>query len=47
VRLLPNAAEFEFSRGIVHVNDTEGFNDRVRRTVVGIFHHISQKHASV
>lgn len=34
----------EYVRGIVHSNSAEGFNDRVRRTVVGVFHHISQKH---
>jgi hypothetical protein len=27
------------------VNSAEGFNDRVRRTVAGVFHHISQKHS--
>lgn len=27
----------EFVRGIVHANSTEGFSDRVRRTVVGVF----------
>lgn len=34
----------ELVRGIVHVNSAEGFNDRVRRTVVGVFHHVSPKH---
>lgn len=37
-------SELEFVRGIVHVNHAEGFNDRVRRTVIGVFHHISEKH---
>jgi hypothetical protein len=40
-------SELEFARGIVHVNHAEGFNDRVRRTVVGVFHHISQKHVQL
>ncbi len=40
-------SELEFARGIVHVNATEGFNDRVRRTVIGVFHHISQKHVQL
>ena len=37
----------DFVRGIVHVNSTEGFSDRVRRTVVGVFHHISPDHANL
>ena len=37
----------EFVRGIVHVNSAEGFSDRVRRTVVGVFHHISPEHANL
>lgn len=37
----------EFVRGIVHANSTEGFSDRVRRTVVGVFHHISTNHANL
>ena len=40
-------SELEFVRGIVHVNSTESFNDRVRRTVVGGFHHISPKHVQL
>lgn len=32
----------EFARALVHANSAEGFNDRVRRTVAGVFHHISQ-----
>jgi hypothetical protein len=31
----------EYARGPVHVNSAEGFHDRVRRTVSGVFHHIS------
>jgi hypothetical protein len=31
----------EYARGPVHINSAEGFNDRVRRTVSGVFHHIS------
>jgi hypothetical protein len=35
----------EYARGPVHANSAEGFNDRVRRTVAGVFHHISPEHA--
>ena len=31
----------EYARSPVHINSAEGFNDRVRRTVPGVFHHIS------
>jgi transposase-like protein len=31
----------EYARGPVHINSAEGFNDRVRRTVSGVFHHVS------
>ncbi|ANY82164.1 transposase (plasmid) [Microvirga ossetica] len=31
----------KYARGPVHINSAEGFNDRVRRTVSGAFHHIS------
>jgi hypothetical protein len=31
----------EYARGPVHINSAEGFNDRVRRTVSGVLHHIS------
>jgi len=37
----------EYARGIVHVNSVEGFNARVRRTVAGVFHHISPRHADL
>lgn len=40
-----NHSDMEFVRGIVHSNSAEGYNDRVRRTVVGVFHHISPDHA--
>jgi hypothetical protein len=31
----------EYARGPVHINSAEGFNDRIRRTVSGVFHQIS------
>ena len=31
----------EYARGAVHTNSVEGFNDRIRCTVAGVFHHIS------
>jgi hypothetical protein len=37
----------EYARGLVHANSAEGFNDRVRRTVAGVFHHISPRHADL
>jgi hypothetical protein len=37
----------ECARGPVHTNSVEGFNDRVRRTVAGVFHHISPKLADL
>ncbi len=37
----------EYARGSVHANSAEGFNDGVRRTVAGVFHHISARHADV
>ena len=37
----------EYARGPVHANSAEGFNDRVRRTVAGVFHHISPEHADL
>lgn len=39
-----NHGQMEYVRGMVHVNSAEGFNDRIRRTVAGVYHHISQKH---
>jgi hypothetical protein len=40
-------ASGEYARGSVHVNSTEGFNSRVRRTIAGVFHHISPQHADL
>jgi transposase-like protein len=37
----------EYARGPVHANSAEGFNDRVRRTISGVFHHISPRHADL
>jgi hypothetical protein len=37
----------EYVRGDVHANSAEGFNSRVRRTVAGVFHHISPEHANL
>jgi transposase-like protein len=40
-------SEGEYARGAVHTNSAEGFNDRVRRTIAGVFHHISPHHAEL
>jgi hypothetical protein len=37
----------EYARGAVHANSAEGFNDRVRRTVAGVFHQIRPRHADL
>jgi hypothetical protein len=37
----------EYVRGSVHVNSAEGFNSRVRRTIAGVFHHISSEYADL
>lgn len=37
----------EYVRGAIHVNSVEGFNSRVRRTIAGVFHHISPQHADL
>ncbi len=37
----------EYVRDAVHVNSVEGFNARVRRTIAGVFHHISPQHADL
>lgn len=37
----------EYVRGSVHANSAKGFNDRVRRTIVGVFHHIGPDHADL
>lgn len=34
-------SEREYAHGPVHANSAEGFNDRVGRTVTGVFHHIN------
>jgi transposase-like protein len=39
--------EREYACGSVHANPVEGFNDRVRRTIAGAFHHISSHHADL
>ena len=39
--------DLEYARGTVHANAAEGFNDRVRRTIAGVFHHISPAHADL
>ncbi len=42
-----NHSRREYVRDDMHVNGAEGFNDRVRRTVAGVFHHISQAHSEL
>jgi hypothetical protein len=37
----------EYVRGSVHTNSVKGFNARVRRTIAGVFHHISLEHADL
>jgi transposase-like protein len=37
----------EYVRDAVHVNSVEGFNSRIRRTIAGVFHHISPQHADL
>lgn len=37
----------EYVRDAVHVNSVEGFNSRVRRTIAGVFHHMSPQHADL
>jgi hypothetical protein len=37
----------EYVRDTVHVNLVEGFNSGVRRTIAGVFHHISPQHADL
>lgn len=37
----------EYVRDEVHVNSVEGFNSRIRRTIAGVFHHISPQHADL
>ena len=40
-------SEREYARGLVHANSAEGFNDRVRRVVAGVFHHVSPRYADL
>lgn len=40
-------ARKEYARGTVHANAAEGFNNRVRQTIAGVFHHISSQHADL
>jgi ISXO2-like transposase domain len=40
-------SEREYARGVVHANSAEGFSDRLRRTIAGVFHHISSHHADL
>ena len=40
-------SEREYARGFVHANSAYAFNDRVGRTIAGVFHHISPRHADL
>lgn len=42
-----NHSNREYVRDAVHVNSAEGFNSRIRRTIAGVFHHISPQHADL
>lgn len=42
-----NHTDREYVRDTVHVNSVEGFNARVRRTIAGVFHHISPELADL
>lgn len=42
-----NHSSREYVRDAVHVNSVEGFNGRVRRTIAGVFHHISPELADL
>ncbi|TNM60130.1 IS1595 family transposase [Aliirhizobium smilacinae] len=42
-----NHSNGEYVRDSVHVNSAEGFNARVRRTIAGVFHHISPELANL
>lgn len=42
-----NHSNREYVRDVVHVNPAEGFNSRIRRTIAGVFHHISPQHADL
>jgi hypothetical protein len=45
--MIPSDIPREHTRGPVRANSAEGFNGRVRRTVSGVFHHISPHHADL
>jgi len=40
-------SERQYVHGAVQTNSAEGFNNRVRRTIAGLFHHISSRHADL
>ncbi len=42
-----NHSSREYVRDTAHVNSVEGFNARVRRTIAGVFHHISPELAAL
>ncbi|QPC95457.1 IS1595 family transposase [Mesorhizobium sp. INR15] len=42
-----NHSSREYVRDAVHVNSVEGFNSRIRRTIAGVFPHISPQHADL
>ncbi|GLR23534.1 hypothetical protein GCM10007920_33250 [Ciceribacter naphthalenivorans] len=42
-----NHSSREYVRDAVHVNSVEGFNSRIRRTIAGVFHHISPQHVDL
>ena len=45
-RTPPSLHSSKFDAGL-HANSAESFNDRVRRTIAGVFHHISPEHADL
>ncbi len=47
VHVIVNHSSREYVRDAVHVNSVEGFNARVRRTIAGVFHHISPELADI
>ncbi|MCV0427300.1 MAG: transposase [Roseibium sp.] len=42
-----NHSQGEYARGSAHVNSAEDFGAPIRRTVIGVFHYISPKHADL
>jgi hypothetical protein len=36
-----------YAGGPVHISSAEGFNNQIRRTVLGMFHHMSPHHADL